>query len=224
MIKRISLVIAAGALAGLMIQPAHAQSDNYKFEAGGQFTLLNTQTRSATGVSGGTLTTDQTIVSGFGGRFGYNFSKYFGIEAEGNFFPRDRDVEGGQKTQGLFGIKAGKRSDKAGIFAKARPGFIRFEKGDYRPGTGGCLAVFPPPIGCFQPVTRTYFALDVGGVVELYPSKRTIIRFDAGDTIVRFGARRVAATSSIFNSSVVFSVPAETSHKFQGSVGFGFRF
>jgi hypothetical protein len=31
------------------------------------------------------------------------------------------------------------------------------------------------------------FALDAGGVLELYPSSRTIIRFDAGDTIVRIG-------------------------------------
>ncbi len=224
MIKSTLVVLAATALTILIVNRADAQRDDHKFEAGGQFTLLNVQTRSATGISGTTLTRDRTTVAGFGGRVGYNFSKYLGFEAEGNFFPRDRDVEGGQKIQGLFGVKVGKRSKRVGLFAKARPGFIRLAKGDYRFGTGGCPAVFPPPIGCFQPVAQTNFAVDIGGVVELYPSPRTIVRFDAGDTIVRFGARRVAATSSVFTVPVVFSVGAETTHNFQASVGFGFRF
>lgn len=224
MIRRISLVIAAAVLTTAAFHSAQAQNDDYKFEVGGQFTLLNVQTRSATGTSGTTLTTDRKTVPGFGGRFGYNFSKYFGIEAEVNFFPRDRDVEGGQKVEGLFGVKAGKRYDKVGIFAKARPGFVHFEKGDYQLGTGGCPAVFPPPVGCFRPVARTNLAIDIGGLVELYPSRRSIIRLDAGDTIVRFGARRVAASSTTFAAPVVFAVGPETTHNFQASIGFGFRF
>ena len=157
-----------------------------------------------------------------------NFSKYFSLEAEGNFFARDRDVDGGRKTQALFGVKAGKRFEKFGVFAKARPGFVRYEKGDYRFGTGGCPTVFPPPLGCFRPVARTNFAVDLGGVVELYPSKRTIIRFDGGDTIVRLPARNVAesqsnASSPVFNL-VVLPESRQTTHNIQASVGFGFRF
>jgi hypothetical protein len=33
----------------------------------------------------------------------------------------------------------------------------------------------------------TEFALDIGGVFELYPSRRVAFRFDIGDTIIRFG-------------------------------------
>ncbi len=161
---------------------------------------------------------------GFGPRIGYNFSRYVGIEAEGNFFFRDRDREGGRKVQGLFGVKAGKRFNQGGLFAKARPGFVRFSRGDYQQNTGGCVAIFPPPIGCFQPVAKTNFAFDLGGVGELYPSKNTIVRFDAGDTIIRHGARRVAAQSNSLNGLVVVPVAAETKHNLQASFGFGYRF
>jgi hypothetical protein len=173
------------------------------------------------------VSTGHESVFGFGGRVGYNFSRYFAAEAELNFFPQDDDVKAGRKIQGLFGVKAGKHFDKIGIFAKARPGFIRYEKGDYVFRSGiVCLTIFPPPLACMQPVARTNFAIDLGGVVELYPSERTIIRFDAGDTIVRLPARSVAAPDPDFGPGVLFGVPvpAETKHQFQGSVGFGFRF
>ena len=114
-------------------------------------------------------------------------------------------------------------------FAKARPGFVRFERGDYRFGSGGCIAVFPPPLACYVPVAKTNFAFDVGGVIEVYPSDRTIIRFDGGDTIIRFGSRFVAASNPAIPplsglNLVVFPVSAETKHNFQGTVGVGFRF
>jgi hypothetical protein len=123
MIRRITFVISALIL-GLTFQNALAQSDEKKFEAGGQMSLLWVPVRTFTG---GTLQEDRTNALGFGGRFGYNFSKYFALETEVNFFPRDRDVEGGRKTQALFGVKGGKRFESFGVFAKARPGFIRFE-------------------------------------------------------------------------------------------------
>ncbi len=223
MLIRGLLVTVSIVLLVLSFQVARAQSDEKKFEVGGQFSLLRL-TATKAGVSFGE---ERVTVPGFGGRFGYNISKHFALEAEGNFFPRDREIEGGRKIQGLFGVKAGKRFDKFGLFAKARPGFIRYEKGDYLL-VRGCVQIFPPPLACFDPVARTNFAFDLGAVLELYPSKHTLIRFDAGDTIVRFGARNVAAVQvSPFSgapSLVVFPVSAETKHNFQGSVGFGFRF
>ena len=33
----------------------------------------------------------------------------------------------------------------------------------------------------------TEFALDYGGVLELYPSRHVALRFDVGDTVIRFG-------------------------------------
>ena len=235
MIKKAMLILAAlfGAFS-VCGQQVLAQSDEKKVEIGGQFTLLQvpTLTANSTGIVCVTIpcptiafTRDTNTDVGFGPRIGYNATSYLTLEAEMNFFPRDRDLEGGRKVQGLFGAKVGKRFEKAGIFAKARPGFVRFSRGDYIGSPLAlCPAVFPPPIGCFQPVAKTNFAIDIGGVAELYPSENTIIRFDAGDTIIRFGDRRVAATSNTFNSLAVVPVAAETKHNLQVSVGFGFRF
>ena len=206
-----------------------AQSDEKKFEVGAQFSILQVPTRTITNFGLATSSASHATEYGGGGRIGYNVSENFAIEAEVNFFPRDRDLQGGQKIQGLFGVKAGKKFDKVGVFAKARPGFIRFERGDYRPAPGVCILVFPPPAACYQPVAKTNFAFDVGGVIELYPSARTIIRFDAGDTIIRFGRRIVAADVPAFPppsglNVVALPVAAETKHNFQGSIGVGFRF
>lgn len=212
----------------LHTQPARAQLDEKKLEIGGQLSFLQVPTLTATSCvtifcPPSALTRDTHTDFGFGGRFGYNATTYLTLEAEMNFFPRDRDLEGGRKVQGLFGAKAGRRFEKAGIFAKARPGFVRFSRGDFIGSPLGiCPAVFPLPIGCFQPVAKTNFALDIGGVAELYPSPNTIIRLDAGDTIIRFGDRRAAANS---NSGLgVVPLAAETKHNLQLSVGFGYRF
>jgi hypothetical protein len=162
---------------------------------------------------------------GGGGRFGYNLSRHVALEAEGNFFPRDRDAEGGRKMQVLVGVKTGKRFDKVGLFAKARPGLVRYGKGDYRQ-QGFCITIFPPPISCFQPVAKTNFAIDLGGVFEWYPSKRAIVRFDVGDTIISFGNHNVAATDLSPGGiirPVVLARPSETTHNLQGSIGIGFR-
>ncbi len=224
---RIVWFVALIALFGLTLHESRAQSDEKKFEIGGQFSLLRVPTRTVTASGSAIVSTESRETEyGFGGRFGYNFSKHFALEGGLNYFVCNGDVEGGRKMQGLFGVKAGKRFNKFGVFAKARPGFVRYEKGDYL-FVGG-PQVFPPPLSSFRPVARTNFAIDLGGVVELYPSKRTIIRFDAGDTIVRLPTRNVAAfqLNSPFPASslVVVSLSAETKHNFQGSVGFGFRF
>lgn len=227
MLKQVLISITAIALCAVGCHQARAQSDERKFEVGGQFSVLRLPTRTVIGI---TASESRESDPGFGGRFGYNFSKYFALEAEGNFFPRDRDIEGGRKVQGLFGAKVGKRFEKVGVFAKARPGFIRFAKGNFRDTLRCAIAIFPQPLACFEPEARTNFNVDLGGVFELYPSKNTIIRFDAGDTIIRLGARNVAAVRQPAPGSLAptllvgFPVAAETTHNFQGSVGFGFRF
>src|SRR5918911_5567256 len=131
---------------------AHAQTTNdHPFEIGGQFSVLNaTNGRgsvttpvpcSPSPCTPGTTTTTtdgRTTEPGFGGRIGYNFNRYFAVEAEGNFFPRERsvndtDFNGGRKTEGLFGVKVGRRFDEVGVFVKARPGFVHFDQGNLRP-------------------------------------------------------------------------------------------
>lgn len=109
--------------------------------------------------------------------------------------------------QGQFGAKIGKRFERWGWFAKARPGFLGFTE----------VLVFPARPQVPGPVTsvRKYYpSLDVGGVVEFYISRRWMARFDVGDTIVRYGEFQ------IFDR--VF--PKETHHNLQLSSGIGFRF
>jgi outer membrane protein with beta-barrel domain len=230
-------------------QTVNAQSpdtDGKKFEVGGQFSVLQASLPNQltfTGIQCVTTPCPSVVISssrelqpGFGGRIGYNITNNIGVEAEVNFFPGagsfsvPDQFKGGHKIQGLFGVKAGKRLEKVGIFGKARPGFLYASKADLEPRPGIlCIAIFPPPAGCSQTTSKTNFAFDVGGVVEVYPTKRTILRFDAGDTIIRLSERTVSATlnpAPRLSPSYVTAirVPAETTHNFQGSIGFGFRF
>ncbi len=138
---------------------ARAQSDELqKFEVGAQFSSLSID-------KGGETRTE----AGFGGRFTYNVTENFALEAEGNFFPRNDRFNafrtGGRAVEGLFGVKLGKRYKRFGIFAKARPGFISFSQG---------LAEFIPtgittdPFAAFDVRTKrlTHFAADIGGVMD----------------------------------------------------------
>ena len=224
-----SVFTIAAIVIGFSFQHVQAQTDENKFEAGGQFTSFRLLVRTLSFPNARLITADHMApVYGFGGRFGYNLSKHVAFEAEINLFPSEDDLKAGRKLQGLFGIKAGKRFEKVGVFGKARPGFIRFQKGDYVFGSDVvCPLQDPSPLSCFHPVARSNFALDIGGVLEIYPSKRTLIRVDVGDTIITLDARKVAALRTFAGSpgfNVVQFAPSETSHKLQISIGFGFRF
>jgi len=248
--KRFFVMMAIASLLFISreMQAQSTNADRRRFEVGGQFSLLNTSV-----VSDATSTfvvcvraPCPPIVSfsksrktqpGFGGRFGYNLTGNLALEAELNFFPRadlfdqPAALNNGNLIEGLFGVKAGRRFEKIGVFGKARPGFLHATKGDLQPIPGIlCGAVFPPPVGCFETTSKSSFAFDFGGVVELYPTKRIIVRFDVGDTIVRLAKRNVTAVLNPVPGSlqlsrlVVIGVPAETTHNLQVSAGIGFRF
>jgi hypothetical protein len=78
--------------------------------------------------------------------------------------------------------------------------------------------------------SRSSSAFDFGGVVELYPTKRIIIRFDVGDTLARLDQLNVSAVLNPLPGSlqasrlVVIEVPADTTHNLQVNAGIGFRF
>jgi hypothetical protein len=183
--KMFFFVLAAAALL-IMVPAQNAQaqsrSETPKVEFGVQYTFLR-------------LRDFDTNTSGAGGRATYNVTDNFGIEGEVNFFPQkfvnfaNGSSLDSQRTQGLFGVKYGMRSEKAGIFGKLRPGFIRFGAGS-------------SPVG----QSATEFALDFGGVFELYPSRHVALRFDVGDTVIRFGNLGL------------------TSHNLQITPGVAFRF
>lgn len=138
---------------------------------------------------------------GFGGRITYNLTDSVALESQVDFFPINAQrfldsYNGGRTTQALFGVKAGKRFERFGIYGKARPGFVRFSRAvtgyDRQAFPLSTDPAFPFPIGELSLPRlggRTEFATDIGGVVEFYPSRRIVTRFDIGDTIVRYGGR-----------------------------------
>jgi len=63
---------------------------------------------------------------------------------------------------------------------------------------------------------QAQFALDVGGVAELYPNPHLVLRFDAGDVIIPFGNGVVGKG--------LFAQRLGTTHNLQYSLGVGIRF
>lgn len=201
----------------VFVAPAFAQSQEVpKFEVAAEFTTLERERFSS-----------HETAPGFGGRFTYNLSPVFSLEAAGYFFPKRcfSCREGGRVTEALGGVKIGKRFENWGIFAKARPGVVSFSEGEFT------ITGIPVDVFSAIPFERnrvTSFATDVGGVIEFYPSKRIVTRFDAGDTIIHFNER--TTNGVIFNSLtntfslVPITTPGRTSHNFQFMTSVGFRF
>jgi len=196
-VKHFARVSAASLFGAVLLaaEPARAQTDPPRFEVGAQLSTVDMRE------------SVREKPLGIGGRFSYNLNEYAAVEAELNYFSTpEANLD---RTQGLFGLKAGRRfggdSPKVGVFVKARPGFVRFH-GLREPGVS------------INGTTKP--ALDLGGVLELYPSKRTVFRIDAGDTIIFYGGETVRR----------FSLPGApqerlgTGHGLQVAVGFGFRF
>ena len=200
----------------LMQSQALAQTEELpKFEVAGEFTTLESESFPG-----------RITQPGFGGRFTYNLNRVFSLEAAGYFFPKKctQCRNGGNIAEGLAGVKVGKRFEKWGIFTKARPGAISFSRGalDVIPGS----SPFDPAEFRFKRLNA--FAMDVGGGVEFYPSKRIVTRFEAGDTIIHFGRRDMQTI--VFDPATnttkpgTLSIPGRTSHNFQFMTSVGFRF
>ena len=131
---------------------------------------------------------------GAGGRFTYNLNNYIAFDSEVDFFLPDEGPP--YATQGLFGIKAGTRIKRVGIFAKVRPGFQTNFVVNQR--------------------EQARFALDVGGVAEFYLNRHVVLRVDAGDVIIPFGNNVVGYGP--------FAQRLGTTHNFQLNLGVGVRF
>ena len=210
--------LAATICVFLLNSVAFSQSqDPPKFELAGEFTTLERES-----FFGG------RTEPGFGGRFTYNLNRVFSIEGAGYFFPRQcfSCVNDGRVIQAVGGVKAGKRFESWGIFGKVRPGVVSFSDGEFTLLPVG--PVTPSTVLEIQTNRVTSFATDVGAVLEFYPSKHVVTRFDAGDTIIHF-TRRTTNTlkfDPLTNSSFVGPVtrPARTTHNFQFIASVGFRF
>jgi Outer membrane protein beta-barrel domain len=180
----------AGAIERPPAQTPAAEEKN--FEVGAHFSTLHYDDYG-----------DYLTEPGIGGRVGYNFNDNFALEAEVNFYPRSHEGDptvSGRKTLALFGVKAGVRRGRFGLFGKARPGFIYFS----RRLEFACASEVEGDCS----LENTNFAFDVGGVAEYRLSPRAFLRFDLGDTIMR--------------SSIIGGY--DTTHNLQFNAGVGFRF
>lgn len=212
-----TLFLMAMVVVLLMNSQALAQSqDPLKFEVAAEFTTLEREKFNG-----------YETAPGFGGRFTYNLNRVFSIEAAGYFFPKKcfSCQESGRVTEVLGGVKIGKRFEKWGIFAKARPGVVSISEAEFN-----FIGLPADPFSNipFERNRVTSFATDLGGVLEFYPSKRIVTRFDAGDTLIHF-SRRTTNTILFDPVTSTFTLlpitrPARTAHNFQFMASVGFRF
>jgi hypothetical protein len=189
---------------------AHAQAVEQRVEIGGQASVLR-------------LSDVDTTNAGFGARLLFKVTDWLSIDGEVSFFPHDKVVgptmntpvgpmridSARRRTDGLVGIKVGTGRHRFGVFAKVRPGVTRLYDKRTECVGNGCAVVLIR----FAPNSyRTEFAVDLGGGVELYPSRRTVARAEIGDTVIRHRSLAAPGLSGC------------TSHNLSSRAGLGVRF
>ena len=191
-------LLMAGCLLLLLFKQSPAQSDTPRIELGAQFALI--------GLDSVRPALSDVTAAGFGGRVTWNLNHRYSLEGEANYFPRDQR-ERRQQTQALFGLKTTWRIENAGAFLKIRPGLLRSSiEQTVVCVTAPCLPLVK---------TRNDFTLDVGGGLEFYTSPHTMVRFDFGDTIIRYNNVPCLGAGCPRRA---------TTHNFQFNAGVGWRF
>ena len=150
---------------------------------------------------------------GIGTRAVFNFNSFFSLEGEGNFFLNNappKIFSGGRPVEGLVGPKFGLRILGAGFFAKVRPGVISFSN----TLQGITLNPTVPSSFSIQTGRLTEPALDIGGVIEFYPSRHWAWRTDIGDTAIFYRSF----------SFVGIRIPGVSKSNFQFNTGLQYRF
>ncbi len=203
----------------LVNQRASAQTETPRYEVGVQFSSLSINEPNSS---------LYRTEPGFGGRFTVNLTDSFAVEAETDFYPNQSVFNSagtaGRAFSGLFGAKIGKRYNRFGIYGKARPGFISFSEGRISSVTS-----FTPPtsVAFTQPSRITHGAVDLGGVLEFYPSRHLVTRFDLGDTIIRYRPQTFNTLIGNFGGTPTIQpimIPGSTKNNFQFNAGIGYRF
>jgi hypothetical protein len=150
---------------------------------------------------------------GLGARAGFNVNSFLSLEGEGNFFLNNappKILSGGRAVEGLFGPKIGIRVEGVGLFAAVRPGFISFSNTIQ----GVTLNPTVPFSVSIQTGRLTEPALDIGGVIEFYPSRHWAWRTDIGDTAIFYRSF----------SFVGIRIPGASKSNFQFNTGLQYRF
>ena len=153
--------------------------------------------------------------SGLGAWGSYYFNRHVAIDASAmHFWSRTTIVTaqiGGSFWQMVAGPKIGITREKFGVYAKVRPGIVRFAN------AVNDIPAFATT-GRFQPVTQ--LAIDMGGVLEFYPKRHWVIRMDFSDVTIHYGSR----TSIYPAPETPFRWPAYWQTTLQTGFGFGWRF
>lgn len=180
-------------------------SDDSKIEVAGQLVVTD-------------LAELDTTDLGFGGRVGFRATPLFTFEGELNLFPSDIPDPfsvTSSRLEGLFGVKVGPRFDRFSVFGKLRPGFVRFEEASE---PVPCILIFPPPLSCVLAAGETAFALDLGGGLEVYPTERTLVRFDVSDLMIQYPGPALTREREAFTEGGFWG------HNLRLAVGAGIRF
>jgi hypothetical protein len=124
---------------------------------------------------------------GLGGRLAWRADDLFTFEGELTLFPGEYPDSPARfsrrRLEGLFGVTAGVRFGTLRPFAKFRAGFLDVH-GASEPVV--CILIFPPPLSCTLAAGKTLPAFDLGGGVEVDVTRRTFIRVEAGDRMVKY--------------------------------------
>lgn len=119
--------------------------------------------------------------TGGGAFLSWNFSPWLSFDTTGFYSPhKDGFIfpqDGGTTADAFAGLKAGIRRGHMGYFAKVRPGMMQFSRTVWREN--------PPSINWEK---TTDFALDSGGVLEVYPAHHLLLRAEAGNTYIHYHA------------------------------------
>jgi len=150
----------------------------------------------------------------------WNFSRHLSWDSaliysgpmrlNGNVFS---DVQsGGRSLEPLTGLKIGIRRDHMGYFAKVHGGTITFGETETR------LTELPNGHLVLSRGMFTNPVLDVGAIYEAYPSRRTILRFEAGSATVFYQPK------TYFSTGEWISIPGQAQTGLLLSFGGGVRF
>jgi hypothetical protein len=156
----------------LVCSPAVALGQADRFELGAQLISAN-------------LSPFDQADFGLGARFSWNPVRLAGLESEINRYPNDLPGQvpfSRSRIEGLFGATFGPTLGFLRPFAKARTGFLSF-----RAATEpfACVLIFPPPLSC-QVGDRALLDYELGGGLELFPSRGLFVRVEVGDRAVRY--------------------------------------
>jgi hypothetical protein len=138
-----------------------------------------------------TISTSEAASAAVGGFVAYRLLPYFDLDASVSTFVGGSGLtptalEGGHMAQAVAGGKVGVRRGRTGVFFKMRAGVNSYST----VGVPGRNLIY---------ARSTVPALDLGGVIELSLSSRTLLRCDVGESLSFTPSRLTFASTSPFD-------------------------